>query len=357
MSKKKIQKYRFASQIAIALICIWMGVEFHFFVKYLESGGQAGFFSRPAGVEAFLPISSLMSLYYFLLTGSINMVHPAGLFIFVGIVAMSLAVGKSFCSWFCPVGLISETIADFGDKVQKKLFKRVLRIPRWLDYPLRSLKYLLLFFFGYAIFNMTAASLEHFLSSPYNVVADVKMYYFFAEMSKLTAIVITVLFVLSILIRNFWCRYLCPYGALLGIASLLSFTKIKRNTATCTDCNACTKVCPNRIDVAKAKVVMSDECSSCMQCVDACPVKNTLEYKLTFGKKPLYKGKIGLAVVVIYFMFVIFGKVSGHWDSNIPKEEYFEHFQNINSIDHPRSASDVDELNKSSNRGALDAKR
>jgi len=61
--EKPVQKYRFISQSVFALLCIWIGIEFYFFTSYLESGGTAGFYSRPAGAEGFLPISALMSLY------------------------------------------------------------------------------------------------------------------------------------------------------------------------------------------------------------------------------------------------------------------------------------------------------
>ena len=75
------------------------------FVRFLEGGG--GKVTRPPGIEGFLPISSLMSLKYWILTGDFNTIHPAGLVLFIVILLMSLAVKKSFCSWMCPVGLLS----------------------------------------------------------------------------------------------------------------------------------------------------------------------------------------------------------------------------------------------------------
>jgi polyferredoxin len=101
--EKPIQKYRFYIQSAFTLLCIWIGIEFYLFVQYLETGGATSFYNRPPGVDGFLPISSLMSFYLFLSTGEIHGAHPAGMFIFLAIVAMSLAIGKSFCSWLCPV--------------------------------------------------------------------------------------------------------------------------------------------------------------------------------------------------------------------------------------------------------------
>ncbi len=336
--EKSIQKYRFAVQIIFSLLCLWIGVEFFLFAKFLESGGTAAFNQRPPGVEGFLPISSLMSVYYFFLTGSVHQVHPAGFFIFVGIVAVSFIFGKSFCSWFCPVGFLSELVADFGEK----LFGRKIRVPKFLDYLLRSLKYLILAFFAYSIFmEMDALTLKLFLDSPYNIIADLKLYYFFVDISRFSIIVLSVLFVLSIIIRNFWCRYLCPYGALLGILSLLSPNKIKRNAASCIDCGLCTKACPSSIKVDKVKIVVSDECTTCMNCVDVCPVADTLYLQPIKSKTAINKKIIALGVAGIFIIITAAGMLTGKWQNHITKEEYLLLNKNLDRIGH---VSNIDEL-------------
>lgn len=345
-NEKSIQKLRFAIQVLFTALCIWIGVEFHLFVRYLETGGSAAYFNRPPGVEGFLPISSLMSFYYFLSHGVIHSAHPAGMFIFSAIVLMSLVVGKSFCSWMCPIGFLSELVGDFGEQI----FRRKIILPKFLDYPLRSLKYLLLGFFLYSIFYlMTTAAINAFLDSQYNLVADVKMYYFFADISQFSLIVITVLFVLSIVIRNFWCRYLCPYGALLGIASLLSPIKIKRNTTSCIDCNLCAKACPSNIKVDKVKTVLSDECTSCLSCIDACPVANTLELQSIFPvKKQISKRVVAIAVVSIFMVVTGIGMLTGNWQNDLTKEEYLLHYNYMGSYGHPTGAEEFRKLNKQS---------
>ena len=88
--EKGIQKHRLVIQILFTVLCIWIGVEFYFFVQYLETGGAVEFSSRPPGVDGFLPISSFMSFYLFLTSGIIHNAHPAGLFIFFAIILMSI---------------------------------------------------------------------------------------------------------------------------------------------------------------------------------------------------------------------------------------------------------------------------
>ena len=260
--------------------------------------------------------------------------------IFLAIVTMSFVFGKSFCGWICPFGFLSELI----EKMTKKTILRRVRIPKWVDYPLRSLKYALLGFFFWATFAVPLAGLAMFLDSSYNLMADVKMYIFFAEISKTALIVILVILGLSILIPRFWCRYLCPYGALLGVLGLISPNKIKRNTDSCIDCGKCAKVCPSRITVDKVKVVVSDECLSCLECVAACPVKNTLEVHNVPVKSAIPKWGVAVGVLVVFFAILGAAKLAGHWHNRVPLDNYHLHYKMLDGMGHPRSARDMREL-------------
>jgi len=213
----------------------------------------------------------------------------------------------------------------------RRIFKKNLSFPRWLDYPLRSLKYLLLFFFVYSIGTMDVAELAAFIYSPYNKVADIKMYVFFAQMSGLALGTILALVLLSIAIKNFWCRYLCPYGALLGMFSWLSPLKITRNKETCVDCELCTKACPANIPVHTIGRVWSDECTSCLECVEACPVKSTLDVRLSARHRPVPNWVLGSLVVGVFVALTGLAMLSGHWQNNISKDEYQRRFQQLDS--------------------------
>ncbi len=327
---KNTTAFRRSVQIGFALTTLLIGAQFYLFVRGLENSAER-IVSRPPGVEAFLPISSLISLKYWLLSGDFPMVHPSGLLLFLIIIATALLLKRGFCSWVCPFGLLSEFLAE----IHFKLFDRPHRVWRWLDYPLRSLKYLLLLFFLWAILvQMNFPAIAAFLESPYNKVADIKMLKFFTHASPLTIKVLIGLVLLSVLVRYFWCRYLCPYGALLGAISWLSPWKIRRNAETCIDCEKCTKVCPANITVHKPLTVRSDECHACFACVVACPVKDTLSLsapKRKYSIKPV----LYTAIIVGLFLLTSIGaRLAGIWQSNISLEEYRHHIHHLEQYDH-----------------------
>src|SRR3954447_4260390 len=137
------QRLRRSVQIAFTLLNGFLGIQFLRFVHFYERGGVGQIPTRPAGVEGFLPIAGLMNLKSFLLTGHIPKLHPAGMFLIVSFLTISFIFRKTFCSWLCPVGTLSEYLWKLG----RKLFKGNLLVPRKLDIGLRGLKYLLLGFF------------------------------------------------------------------------------------------------------------------------------------------------------------------------------------------------------------------
>jgi Pyruvate/2-oxoacid:ferredoxin oxidoreductase delta subunit len=323
--KEDSQAQRSFVQLTFVLLCLWIGVEFYSFVRWGLGGASHSFYPRPPGVEGFLPISALISLKYFVTTGIVNAVHPSALFILIAVLAVSMVVKKAFCSWLCPIGTLSESLWLLG----QKLFGRNLDLPRWLDLPLRALKYILLAFFLWSIMGMDTRALEYFIYSPYNKVADIKMYLFFARISGLALGTIVVLAFLSVIVRNFWCRYLCPYGALLGLVSLVSPFRITRNKDSCIDCMKCTESCPARIKVHATTRVWSDECTSCMACVQVCPVKNALNLQLARVSKPVPNWVLGTLILGVFMAITGFAMITGHWQNGISRYEYQRRFLHL----------------------------
>ena len=330
------QLVRRSSQAAFVLLNIWIGTIFYYWVRQFEPGGRPTSFGRPAGVEGWLPIAGLMNLRYFILSHRVPALHPAGMFLLIAFLAMSFLFRKSFCSWLCPVGTVSEYLWRAG----QELFGRNFHLPRWLDLGLRSLKYLLLGFFLWAVTSMAADELAAFMNSPYGLIADVKMLNFFRHIGETGAIVLAVLVVASLFIQNFWCRYLCPYGALMGLASLLSPTRIRRNAANCIDCAKCAKACPSLLPVDKLVTIKSAECTGCLECVAVCPAKDTLSLSLPripalAPARAVPAWAMAAGIAILFFGFVGFAKASGYWGSHVPRAVYQQLVPHADQARHP----------------------
>ena len=328
------QRVRLAVQLCFAALNAWIGIRFYLWVRWAESGGRLPSVSRPAGVEGWLPIEGLMQLKYFLLTRQLPRVHTAGFFLFVAFLAVSFFFRKSFCSWLCPVGTASEYLWKLG----RFIFRRNLRLPRWLDISLRSLKYLLLAFFAYAVAGMSAGAIAEFLGSPYALMVDVRMLNFFRYLGSTTAFVLLFLVVASILVKNFWCRYLCPYGALLGLTSLLSPSRIRRNTSTCIECGKCAKACPSQLPVNKLVQIRSAECLGCLECVAICPTKDTLHMTIPNGwrtRRRVPPWSIAAGIALLFVGLVAYAKITNHWNAPVPKQVYLQLVPQANELQHP----------------------
>jgi polyferredoxin len=334
------QPIRHIVQGCFVALNAWLGLQFFLWVRGFEHTSQSFTVSRPPGVEGWLPIAGLMNLKYLLVTHRVPEIHPAAMFLLVAFLLISLFLKKSFCSWICPVGTLSEYLWKFG----RHFFGRSLTVPRWLDLPLRSLKYVLLGLFVIVIAAMSAQGLADFMDSPYGVIADVKMLDFFRTIGVTGIIVLVVLGALSVVVQNFWCRYLCPYGALMGLASLLSPLRIRRDPVACIDCGKCAKACPANVRVDQLIQIRTVECTACMACVASCPAENALQFALPprpAANPDRWRGRVAgpravaAALVVIFLGTVLFARITGHWRTNLPQQVYARLVPHAHDVTHP----------------------
>ena len=330
LASDRSQTLRRAFQAAFLALNVWIAVEFFLFVRFYESGGSTVWAQRPPGVEGWLPIASLMNLKAWLLTGEIPALHPAGMFLLIAFVSISFAFRKTFCSWLCPVGTISEWLWKLG----RETFGRNFQLPRAVDIPLRGLKYAFFGLFFYAVWHMPVEGIRAFLDGPYGVVADVKMLNFFRYLGFGGAAVVGALVLLSVFVRNFWCRYLCPYGALFGVVSLLSPSRIRRQPEACIDCGKCAKACPSQLPVDKLVQIRSAECTACMECVAACPAEGALALSLT-RKRTVPAWTVAAGIAVLFLGIYGWAVRAGHWRTDLPSQVYFELVPRANEFTHP----------------------
>jgi polyferredoxin len=298
-------------QSGFLILCIHTGWQFSRFVLW-ASGASEAFVPRPASVEAFLPIAALMSLRRLLQTGQWDAVHPAGLAILLTALLIALLLRKGFCGHVCPIGLLSGLLNTLGQRLKLSL------VPGpWLARMCSAPKYLALGFFLFTVFiGMDLPALEQFAASPYNYVADARMLRFFVPPSAPTLLVLGTLVVLGVVLRSFWCRYLCPYGALLGLCSWFSPTHVHREAATCSGCGRCSRACPGCIAVHEKKRVLTPECLGCGRCVEVCPVEGCLDMRTAGRCIPTWA--VGAGSVALLLGAWLLARHLGLWEQNVP---------------------------------------
>jgi polyferredoxin len=318
MTARYVQPLRIFTQFGFLTFMLWLGIRFNFFVSAVRNGTDTSVALRPDGIEGFLPISGLLGTVSWIKGGGINQIHPAAVVIFVTVLLLALLLRRSFCSWICPVAVVSECSWKTGFK----LLRRNVHLPYWLDCCLRSLKYLLLAFFIYSVvIAMSPEAMQSFINSDYHKAADVRLLDFFMNISHVALGVILFLLALSFLLKNPFCRFLCPYGALLGLIASLSPVRVTRNTDRCVSCGVCSQVCPTSIDVMHKKSVASPECIGCWRCVSHCRVNQALSMNVA-GRYAIPGFIFGLLVVLILWGGSFVGKATGNWHTKIDLNEY-----------------------------------
>ncbi len=292
--------------------------------------------------EAYCPFGGLQALGSYLLSQALSCTMTSaqivmGIILFAGILMFS----KLFCSFICPIGTISEWLGKLGEKLKIRI-----TIKGIIDQILRSIKYILLFITLFFTLQSNELFCKKF--DPYYALTSG----FDMDVVVLYAIISIILVVFgSIFIRMFWCKYLCPLGAISNIFKFSLFfiatlavylvllklgveisyvwplavacaggyiiellgqkskffplAKITRNTSSCIDCQLCSKKCPQGIDVASLETVKHVDCNLCGDCLLVCPAKNTL----TINKRKELKWLPVIATVVLVTLGIVLGNV------------------------------------------------
>lgn len=312
-----------------------------------------------ADFEAYCPFGGLQAIGSYLITGALACTMTStqmvmGALLLIGVFLFS----KLFCAYVCPVGTVSEFLGKLGARLKVRI--TIKGIP---DLALRSLKYVLLFitlYFTFTSNELFCKQYDPFYAIVSGYDSDVTVLY------ATLAIAVTVLG--AIFIRLFWCKYLCPLGAIsnifkfgwffisvmgvyialrlfglelsfvwpLAIASaggyviellgqksrLFPLTKITRNTDTCTNCQLCTIKCPQGIDVANTEVVKHVDCNMCSECLHVCPEKETLQ----INRKKKLRWLSPVAIAVLFAVGLLLQSV---WEVPTISEKWGDPAENV----------------------------
>jgi len=253
-----------------------------------------------------LPVPILLSLKstYSLVGGALDFIQvmssmPIFPFTpFATILVIGSVIGRLLCGWLCPIGFIQDLI------LRMKGYQSNVSSRRHLT--LKKLKFIFLFVvlffsttlaaslylnpesnykaalgpFAKGVFFPIQPETTLFSTIPWMIQSGAESGLFdFGTLASpgyfmlLGLVLLVIFFAGAYLTPWFWCRYLCPTGALMGIFMRFSFLGLKRDPSRCTKCGECVAACPMQIRILELpwEKFNDMECTLCLECVGACP--------------------------------------------------------------------------------------
>jgi uncharacterized protein with FMN-binding domain len=177
-------------------------------------------------------------------------------------------MGRWFCGWICAFGAYNDLIYFISQKV----FKRKYKVGEKVDSILKYAKYVILLFIIIVSWTFGSNILES--ASPWDAfgqITDVSTVF----SSLLVGLIILMLITIgAAFIERFFCRYLCPLGAIFSIISKIGIVKINKPKAECGKCRACTMNCSMGLQLYKVDGAKGGDCINCLNCTEVCPRRN-----------------------------------------------------------------------------------
>jgi polyferredoxin len=196
-------------------------------------------------------------------------------------IIMTMLLGRFFCSWVCPFGSLHHFTGYLANRNKKAVQKIELNKYR----KAQGIKYIVLtVFLAGAAFPSLAASLQTGLLDPiplvsrsfnlvllpivdglFNLVSVSQRFY---EGAWLIFTVFLAAILLNLVIPRFYCRFICPLGALFGLFGRLAIWRIGKNQSPCSNCRLCEKTCEGGCEPAGK--IRTSECVLCFNCRQDC---------------------------------------------------------------------------------------
>ncbi len=230
----------------------------------------------------------------------------------IALLTMAIIGGRFFCGWLCPIGAVQDFTAWAGRKLRVKQQKG-LRIK---GADLLVLKYpLLLLFLVSSILGYEAVISE--LSPWRTFLGTLSLKVTFMDM-KLGFTILLIIFLASVFISRFFCRYLCPLGAAQALFSSFSLSSIKHHKG-CSKCNKCLDKCPMGLSFSEEDNTISPECIRCLKCVDDCKVSPNNRVHMGFLKRNM-QSKYYISLMLVLFL-LIWNVASKLWGGHASRDD------------------------------------
>ncbi|EKQ56554.1 MULTISPECIES: 4Fe-4S binding protein [unclassified Clostridium] len=232
--------------------------------QILRHGVQLVLFFVMPGLYSMV-FSELRTVYQMIINGNFNFIAAfPSLVEFTAIMLLTIVMGRWFCGWLCAFGAYN----DFVYFISKKIFKSKFKVDEKVDSALKYVKYVILVFIIIISWTMGSKILES--TSPWDAfgqITDVSTIFSSLIIGLILLVLITIG---AAFIERFFCRYLCPLGAIFAIISKIGIVKINKPKADCGKCRACTMNCSMGLQLYKVDSVKGGDCINCLKCTEVC---------------------------------------------------------------------------------------
>ena len=195
-------------------------------------------------------------------------------------VPATVLVGRFFCGFFCSFGAVQDLLW-LGSHRLRALFPGKRNLKK-ADRIFRFAKYAVLFYFIIFIWSGVTAVKT---AGPWQVFGQYVSFGHWPELKPLLSVggvLLLLIFIGSLFVQRFFCRYFCPMGAIYSLISQTSFLKIDKPREECGKCHLCTSKCTMGMDLTKKDRIAGGECISCQKCVSWCP-KGNVHFRSRYG--------------------------------------------------------------------------
>ena len=198
----------------------------------------------------------------------------------VATVPATVLVGRFFCGFFCSFGAVQDLLW-LGSHRLRALFPGKRNLKK-ADRIFRFAKYAVLFYFIIFIWSGVTAVKT---AGPWQVFGQYVSFGHWPGLKLLLSVggvLLLLIFIGSLFVQRFFCRYFCPMGAIYSLISQTSFLKIDKPREECGKCHLCTSKCTMGMDLTKKDRIAGGECISCQKCVSWCP-KGNAHFRSRYG--------------------------------------------------------------------------
>lgn len=240
----------------------------------------------------------LKTIYKMIINGNFHFINAfPSLIELTTVILGTILLGRFFCGWICTFGAYNDLIY----LLSKKIFKTKFKIDPQIDSILKYTKYLVLLIIILLSWTIGSNLLES--TSPWDAFAQITDLSNVISNLTLGLILLAVITIGAFFIERFFCRYLCPLGAIFTLVSKIGFFKIDKPNEKCGSCRACTNSCSMGLPLYKVNEVCGGDCINCLKCVEVCPRKNAQANVFDENINPTLASSVALATFAGLYAF------------------------------------------------------